>query len=133
SADACRKALKLAADHRPALLARVGEPADLELQRAELAELLAAASLAAARYGDARDAALEARDGYRKGQDADRAAAVAPKLAAAYAGLRDPAKAHALLDDYLAGRPRDVAAFALKARLLREAGDGAAALALLER
>ena len=95
--------------------------------------MLAAASLASGKFVDARDAALEARDGFRKSNDPARVADVAPKLAAAYAGLKDVAKAHALLDDYLAARPRDVAAFALKARLLREAGDGPTALALLTR
>ncbi len=133
AAAACRKALDLIAEHRTALLAKVADPADLEAQRAELAETLAAACLASRQFGEARDAALEARDGYRKVNDPDRVAAVAPKLAAAYAGLGDAAKAHALLDDHLAARPRDVEAFALKARLLREAGDGGAALALLRR
>src|SRR5205085_74184 len=78
AADACRKAL--------ALFAKTGESAESDRERAELSELLATASLAAGKFADARDAALEARDGYRKGNDADRAAAVAPALAAAYAG-----------------------------------------------
>jgi tetratricopeptide (TPR) repeat protein len=133
SADACRTALTLLAEHRAILLVKVGEPTDLDLERAELSDMLSAASLAAGQFGDARDAALEARDGYRKANDADRAAAVAPKLAAAYAGLNDLAKAHVLLDDHLAANPKDVAAFALKARLLREAGDAAAAVAVLGR
>ncbi|HEY1375729.1 MAG TPA: tetratricopeptide repeat protein [Gemmataceae bacterium] len=131
AADACRKALDLIAANRTALLAKVAAPAALDLERAELSEMLAAASLAVRRYGDARDAALEARDGYRTAKEIDRATAVTPKLAAAYAGLGQTAKAHALLDEYLAGRPRDVEAFALKVRLLREAGEAGEALAFL--
>jgi tetratricopeptide (TPR) repeat protein len=133
SANACRKALALMAENGPILLVKFGEPSELDRERAELNEMLAAASLGALQFVDARDAALEARDGYRKAKELDRAAAVAPKLAATYAGLKDMAKAHALLDDYLASQPRDVPAFSLKARLLRETGENPAALALLGR
>jgi tetratricopeptide (TPR) repeat protein len=132
-AAACRKALDLIAQHRAAFVAKGAETAVLDREQAELSELLAAASLGAGKTADARDAALEARDGFRKLNDLARATDLVPKLAAAYAGMGDAAKAHALLDEYLAARPRDVSAFALKARLLRDAGDGRAALALLKR
>jgi tetratricopeptide (TPR) repeat protein len=133
AADACRKALELTTTHRSALLARAAGPADLDRERARLSELLAKESLSAKRFADARDAALEARDGFRKANEPTPAADVTPALAAAYAGLGDAAKAHAVLDAHLRARPRDLAAFALKARLLREAGDTDAAVAFLRR
>jgi tetratricopeptide (TPR) repeat protein len=129
--DACRQALSLLAARRTDLLDHGAERASLDRERAELSELLAAHSLGAGKFADARDAALDARDTYRKLDEADRSANVVPTLAAAYAGLKESARAHTLLDDYLAAHPRDVAAFAQKARLLREAGDAAGAVALL--
>ena len=91
------------------------------------------ANLAARKFLDARDAALEVRDGYRKANESGRLADVTPTLAAAYAGLGELERANSLLDSHLADRPRDLVAFALKARLLREVGDGKSALAMLAR
>jgi tetratricopeptide (TPR) repeat protein len=123
AADAYRKALTLLADHRAALLLKA-DAADLELEKAELSEGLGAACLTDKRYDDALVALTDARAAFRAGNKPARATRLAPKLAAARAGLNDLAAAHALLDQYLAGRPRDLDAFALKARLLREAGEG---------
>ncbi len=133
AADACRKAIDLFVEHKADFLAKGIELAELDREKAELFEMLATASLAAGSFSDARAAALEARDGYRKANDQARAADIVPTLAAADAGLGEPEKAHALLDAHLAARPRDMAAFALKVRLLREAGTGQAANTLLTR
>jgi tetratricopeptide (TPR) repeat protein len=133
TAAACRKAIALLSQHRDAFLATGAERADLDREQAEFNEMLATASLAVGKFDDARDAALDARDGFRKANELGRIADIVPTLAAAYAGLGEPERAHALLDGHLAARPKDVAAFALKARLLREAGLGAAAIALLTR
>ena len=133
AAGACRKALALLAENRTAVAAEIGGPADGDLLRAELSDLLAAASLETKDFVAARDAALEARDGFRKANDPARVTDLAPTLAAAYAGLDEFAKAHALLNDYLAGRPHDMAAVALKTRVLRKTVDAPAALAYLTR
>ncbi len=124
AADSYRKALDLLAEHRAALAARGAAAADLDRERAELHEGLARASLAAGQFADARTAAELARDGFRKGGDAARAERLAPTLAAAVAGLGDPAGASRLLDDYLSQKPRDFDAFILKAKLLRDVGAG---------
>jgi tetratricopeptide (TPR) repeat protein len=130
--DSFRKALGLTTQHRSELLLAAGA-AELDRQRANLSAELATTALAAGQFGEARDAALEARDGFRKLDDEKRAGDLTPTLAAAYAGLGERAKAQSLLDKHLLARPRDVPAFAYKAKLLRESGDGGDAVELLKQ
>ena len=99
--------------------------------KAELHSLLATESLAAGFSLEARDAALEARDGFRNLGDQSRVIDLTPTLAAAYAGLGDRLKAQKLLDEHLSFRKRDLAAFALKAKLHRESGEPQEAIAML--
>src|SRR5690242_6535200 len=84
AADAYRKALALLAAHCAALLLKADKE-DLDLERAELSELLGTACLAAGRSDDALAALTEARAAFAA--DKARAARLAPKLAAARAGL----------------------------------------------
>jgi tetratricopeptide (TPR) repeat protein len=131
AADAYRVALDRLTQNRAALQAQAADPLRWERERAELSEELGSACLAARQFAEARTAVEQARTAYRQLNDAARAERLTPQLAAAHAGLGDAARANALLDPYLAGRPRDREAYALKARLLREAGQGGSVPALL--
>jgi tetratricopeptide (TPR) repeat protein len=124
AAGAYRQALRLLAEHRAALEAKGVEENDLNRERADLSEGLGAACLAARLFTEARAAVEQARASYRLAGDTAAADRLTAQLAAAHAGLGETAQANALLDNYLRGRPRDLDAYALKARLLRDAGGG---------
>lgn len=133
ASEALTKALRIFGAYPHAALAKFGEAATVQLETGILAEALTKANLAAGYFTPARDAALEAQEAYRQAHATDRLTALTPALAAAYAGLGETAKANELLDDYLSAPRRDLNAYTLKARLVRQAGDRASELAMLTK